>query len=148
MKVPGPATRLSIRSSAASSKRPLTHTRSTSSARITVSPSGFFHPDAIFATGYYPEAAIIVRQARELGMTMPILGGDGWVGDALKNASGVQAIRWYGVYEQYTIRGFFDADRDDALHEQRGAEGNVDPCVILAHGAGRSHSRAGISLDK
>jgi branched-chain amino acid transport system substrate-binding protein len=42
-------------------------------------------PDAIFATGYYPEAAIIVRQARELGMNMPILGGDGWVGDALKN---------------------------------------------------------------
>src|SRR6185503_6419185 len=30
-------------------------------------------PDAVFATGYYPEAAIIVRQARELGMTMPIL---------------------------------------------------------------------------
>ena len=42
-------------------------------------------PDAIFATGYYPEAAIIVRQARELGLNVPILGGDGWVGDALKN---------------------------------------------------------------
>jgi branched-chain amino acid transport system substrate-binding protein len=42
-------------------------------------------PDAIFATGYYQEAATIVRQARELGMTMPILGGDGWVGDALAN---------------------------------------------------------------
>ena len=42
-------------------------------------------PDAIFVPGYYSEAAIIVRQARELGMTMPILGGDGWVGDALKN---------------------------------------------------------------
>ena len=42
-------------------------------------------PDAVFATGYYPEAAIIVRQARELGMKMPFLGGDGWVGDALKN---------------------------------------------------------------
>ena len=34
------------------------------------------------------------------------------VGEALKNASGVQAVRWYGVYEQYTIRGFFDPDRD------------------------------------
>jgi iron complex outermembrane receptor protein len=34
------------------------------------------------------------------------------IGDALKNASGVQAIRWYGAYEQYTVRGFFDADRD------------------------------------
>jgi branched-chain amino acid transport system substrate-binding protein len=42
-------------------------------------------PDVVVVTGYYPEAAIIVRQARELGMTMPILGGDGWVGDALKN---------------------------------------------------------------
>ena len=42
-------------------------------------------PDAIFVTGYYPEAAIIVRQARELGLNVPILGGDGWVGDALKN---------------------------------------------------------------
>jgi branched-chain amino acid transport system substrate-binding protein len=42
-------------------------------------------PDAIFVTGYYPEAAIITRQARELGMKMPMLGGDGWVGDALKN---------------------------------------------------------------
>ena len=34
------------------------------------------------------------------------------IGDALRNASGVQSIRWYGVYEQYTIRGFFDDDRD------------------------------------
>ena len=34
------------------------------------------------------------------------------IGDALRNSSGVQAIRWYGVYEQYTVRGFFDADRD------------------------------------
>ena len=35
------------------------------------------------------------------------------VGDALKNASGVQAVRWYGAYEQYTIRGFFDPDMFD-----------------------------------
>ena len=42
-------------------------------------------PDVVFVTGYYPEAAIITRQARELGMKMPMLGGDGWVGDALKN---------------------------------------------------------------
>jgi TonB-dependent siderophore receptor len=34
------------------------------------------------------------------------------VADALRNASGVQAVRWYGVYEQYTIRGFNDPNRD------------------------------------
>lgn len=43
------------------------------------------NPDAVFVTGYYTEAAIIARQARELGMNMPLLGGDGWVGDSLKN---------------------------------------------------------------
>src|SRR5688500_19618634 len=57
-------------------------------------------PDAIFATGYYPEAAIIVRQARELGLTMPILGGDGWVGDALKN--GREALKNTFISNHYS----------------------------------------------
>ena len=35
-------------------------------------------PDAIAATGYYTEAALICQQARELGLTVPIFGGDGW----------------------------------------------------------------------
>jgi branched-chain amino acid transport system substrate-binding protein len=57
-------------------------------------------PDVIFATGYYPEAAIIVRQARELGMNMPILGGDGWVGDALKN--GREALKNTFISNHYS----------------------------------------------
>ena len=57
-------------------------------------------PDAVFATGYYPEAAIIVRQARELGMTMPILGGDGWVGDSLKN--GREALKNTFISDHYS----------------------------------------------
>jgi branched-chain amino acid transport system substrate-binding protein len=57
-------------------------------------------PDAIFATGYYPEAAIIVRQARELGMSMPILGGDGWVGDSLKN--GREALKNTFISNHYS----------------------------------------------
>jgi branched-chain amino acid transport system substrate-binding protein len=35
------------------------------------------NPQAIFAPGYYTDIALMARQARELGMTMPILGGDG-----------------------------------------------------------------------
>ena len=44
--------------------------------------------DAVFVPGYYTEAALIVRQARELGMAMPFLGGDGWVGDELLQVGG------------------------------------------------------------
>lgn len=36
------------------------------------------NPQAIFVPGYYTEAGLIARQARQLGITMPILGGDGW----------------------------------------------------------------------
>ncbi|MEI6106496.1 MAG: ABC transporter substrate-binding protein [Opitutae bacterium] len=34
--------------------------------------------DAIFASGYYTEAALICKQARALGLDLPIFGGDGW----------------------------------------------------------------------
>ncbi|MCA1639660.1 MAG: ABC transporter substrate-binding protein [Acidobacteria bacterium] len=36
------------------------------------------NPDVIYIPGYYGEVGIIARQARELGMNMPLLGGDGW----------------------------------------------------------------------
>jgi branched-chain amino acid transport system substrate-binding protein len=39
--------------------------------------------DAVFVPGYYQEAALIVRQARDLGLAMPFVGGDGWVSDQL-----------------------------------------------------------------
>lgn len=51
-------------------------------------------PDVLYVPGYYGQVGIIAKQARELGMDIPILGGDGWDspelwklgGDALKNA--------------------------------------------------------------
>lgn len=36
------------------------------------------NPDVIYVPGYYGQVGIIAKQARELGMTMPLLGGDGW----------------------------------------------------------------------
>lgn len=35
-------------------------------------------PDGIFIPGYYTEVGLIARQARELGITAPLMGGDGW----------------------------------------------------------------------
>lgn len=35
-------------------------------------------PDGIFVPGYYTDAALLIRQARQLGLQIPILGGDGW----------------------------------------------------------------------
>ncbi len=35
-------------------------------------------PDVIFAPGNYGESALLIKQARDLGITVPILGGDTW----------------------------------------------------------------------
>lgn len=36
------------------------------------------NPDGIYIPGYYTEVGLIARQARELGLTVPLMGGDGW----------------------------------------------------------------------
>ncbi len=45
-------------------------------------------PDAIFVPGYYTEAGLIVTQARQLGLTIPIFGGDGWEAPELIQIAG------------------------------------------------------------
>jgi branched-chain amino acid transport system substrate-binding protein len=40
-------------------------------------------PEFIMVPGYYTEVGLIARQSRELGIQVPLLGGDGWVSDRL-----------------------------------------------------------------
>jgi branched-chain amino acid transport system substrate-binding protein len=45
-------------------------------------------PEAIFIPGYYTEVGLIARKARELGITVPLLGGDGWESEKLLEIGG------------------------------------------------------------
>jgi branched-chain amino acid transport system substrate-binding protein len=40
-------------------------------------------PDAVFVPGYYTDAALICIQARQLGLNVPLMGGDGWESEKL-----------------------------------------------------------------
>jgi branched-chain amino acid transport system substrate-binding protein len=46
------------------------------------------NPDAIFAPCYYTEAGLIAQQARQLGINLPIFGGDGWEAPELVTIGG------------------------------------------------------------
>jgi branched-chain amino acid transport system substrate-binding protein len=46
------------------------------------------NPEAIFVPCYYTEAGLICRQARELGINVPIFGGDGWEAPELLEIGG------------------------------------------------------------
>jgi branched-chain amino acid transport system substrate-binding protein len=52
-------------------------------------------PEAIFIPGYYTEVGLIARQAQQLGLKVPLLGGDGW-DSARLNEIGKEAIN--GAY--------------------------------------------------
>lgn len=45
-------------------------------------------PDAIFVPGYYTEAGLIAKQARSLGIKVPLMGGDGWDSPKLSEIGG------------------------------------------------------------
>jgi branched-chain amino acid transport system substrate-binding protein len=61
------------------------------------------NPDVIFAPGNYTESALIIKQARELGITAPFLGGDTWEIAEFVNV-GRQAV------EGAVMSAFFDND--------------------------------------
>jgi branched-chain amino acid transport system substrate-binding protein len=66
-------------------------------------------PEVIFVPGYYTEVGLIARQARELGIAAPLLGGDGWVSDRLIEIGG-QALNGC-----YFTNHYWDGDPDPAV---------------------------------
>ena len=68
-------------------------------------------PDAIFVPGYYGEVALIARQAKQLGIKVPLLGGDGWVGDSLLKVAG------NALDGSFYSSHFSDADQTPAVQE-------------------------------
>jgi branched-chain amino acid transport system substrate-binding protein len=62
------------------------------------------NPQFIMVPGYYTEVGLIARQARELGITVPLLGGDGWVSDKLLE------IAQDALNGSYFVNHFYEKD--------------------------------------
>ena len=50
------------------------------------------NPDFIYVPGYYQEVAPLIKQARELGITAPMGGGDGWDSPDMVSVAGNAAL--------------------------------------------------------
>lgn len=51
------------------------------------------NPQAIYVPGYYEEVSKIIKQARELGITAPMYGCDGWESPVLAEIAGKAALK-------------------------------------------------------
>jgi branched-chain amino acid transport system substrate-binding protein len=54
-----------------------------------------FQPEAIFVPGYYTDVGLIARQAKDSGLKIPLLGGDGWDSEKLWEIGGEALIGSY-----------------------------------------------------
>ena len=59
-------------------------------------------PDVIYLPGYYGDIAIIAKQARQLGMMQPLLGGDGWDAPELWSLAG-DSINGSYITNHYSV---------------------------------------------
>ncbi|WP_043930179.1 ABC transporter substrate-binding protein [Bacillus sp. EB01] len=70
------------------------------------------NPDFIFLPGYYEEVGLIIKQARELGITVPIMGGDGWDSPKLVEIAGGDALNNTFITNHYSA-----ADPDERIQK-------------------------------
>jgi branched-chain amino acid transport system substrate-binding protein len=59
-------------------------------------------PDALYIPGYYTEIGLAARQARELGLNVPLLGGDGWDSEKLLEIGG-KAVEGACITNHYSV---------------------------------------------
>lgn len=77
--------------------------------------------DVIFVPAYYEEVGKIVKQARELGITCPILGTDGWDDSKVADIAGADALNNTFFSTHYSdkddsVKGFVEAFKQEYGH--------------------------------
>jgi branched-chain amino acid transport system substrate-binding protein len=111
--------------------------------------------EAIFVPGYYNEAGLIVAQARQLGINVPLFGGDGWEAPELIQIAGGQALEntFYSTHYspestdpkvQAFVKAFqakFNGEVPDAM-----AALGYDSAMVLADAIKRAGSTEGAKV--
>lgn len=59
-------------------------------------------PEFVFIPGYYEEVGLIVKQARELGISAPLMGADGWDSPTLVDLAGADALNNTFITNHYS----------------------------------------------
>ena len=90
-------------------------------------------PDVIYVPGYYEEVGKIIKQARELGINLPIVGGDGWDSPKLAEIAGTTALNNTYFTNHYSVDSE-DAASKAFVDNYKNAYGqNPDACAVLGY---------------
>lgn len=70
------------------------------------------NPEALYVPGYYEEVSKIVKQAREIGLNVPMMGSDGWDSPKLAEIAGPAALN-----NCYFSSAFSSDDKDPGVQK-------------------------------
>ena len=106
-------------------------------------------PDVIYIPGYYGDVALIAKQARMIGLTQPLLGGDGWDAPELWQLGG-DALNGAYISTHYSVDDPSPAIQEFVqTYKQRYGNLLPDAHAALAYDAARilfdAMSRGGVS---
>lgn len=106
-------------------------------------------PDVIYIPGYYGDVALIAKQARMIGLTQPLLGGDGWDAPELWQLGG-DALNGAYISTHYSVDDPSPAIQEFVqTYKQRYGNLLPDAHAALAYDATRilfdSMSRGGVT---
>ena len=111
--------------------------------------------DVLYLPGYYTEAGKAIKQARDLGITQPILGGDGFDSPVLGEQAGKQ------LTDVYFTNHYSSGDQDPKVQDfikafkaKYGTEPNAfnalgyDTLKFVADGIKRATEKTGVGVQK
>lgn len=78
--------------------------------RSTLTRINSANPEFVFIPGYYEEVGLIVAQAREIGLDVPLMGADGWDSPTLVELAGPEALNNTFITNHYSSE-----DPDDII---------------------------------
>lgn len=111
-------------------------------------------PDAVFVPGYYTDAALICIQAKEIGLNVPLFGGDGWESDTLTKL-GKEAVEGNFFSTHYAPDVASDQSKKFVADYQKRFNGKLpdamaalgyDSAMILADAMKRADSTEGAKV--
>lgn len=88
------------------------------------------NPDFIYIPGYYQEVGLIIKQARELGINVPVAGGDGWDSAKLPEIAGKAALN--NTYFSSLYSSDEASEMNKKFVEEYQKEYNTKPDVFAA----------------
>jgi len=91
------------------------------------------NPQLIYFGGIYPEAGLLVKQARELGMTVPLMSGDGTIDPKFIEIAGVKAAE--GTYLTFSPDTRQILTAKSFLENYEKKYGEIGPYSVYAYDA-------------